>query len=231
LRQHATAKNEIYTELRRSIINGHRLPGERLAIDELAAHYGTSVTPVRDALQMLSQEDLVTIRPRAGYFVTRITLKQLRDLLELREVIELASVERAARKITGEQLARLESVHAGYTSDDDESYERYTQENRRFHVLIAEASGNQELADLLGHLHDRLARYMVMRHAAETMEATHARIIKALRERDAEAARQAMASEIADMRDIVLDRVIQQEGNGWQLGVGEPDARDRQPSG
>jgi DNA-binding GntR family transcriptional regulator len=231
LEQHVTAKNEIYKELRRSIINGHRIPGERLAIDELAAHYGTSVTPIRDALQMLSQEDLVTIKPRAGYFVTRITLKQLRDLLELREVIEMASVERAARKITDAQLARLESVHEGYTTDDDESYERYTQENRRFHVLIAEASGNQELADLLGHLHDRLARYMVIRHAAETMEPTHQRIIKALRRHDAEAARQAMACEIADMRDVVLDRVIQQEGNGWQLGIGERDAEDRRPSG
>jgi len=95
-----TSKLKIYKELRRSIIVGRRNPGERLSVEDLAARYGTSVTPVRDALQMLSQEGLVTIKPRSGYFVTRITLKQLRDLLELRGILEVAAVERAAARIT-----------------------------------------------------------------------------------------------------------------------------------
>jgi len=103
----------IYKELRRSIIVGHRKPGERLELDVLAKGYGTSVTPVRDALQMISQEGLVTIKPRSGYFVTRVTLKQLDDMLKLREILELASVELAAEKITDEQLEQLEHVHAG----------------------------------------------------------------------------------------------------------------------
>ena len=136
-----TSKTLIYKELRRSIIVGRRQPGERLSMQALARHYGTSVTPVRDALQMLSQESLVTIKPRSGYFVTRITLKQLRDMLELREILEVVAVERATTRITEEQLTQLAHVHEGYTGDDDESYDRYTDENRRFHYLIARASG------------------------------------------------------------------------------------------
>lgn len=212
-----TTKRRIYRELRRSIIMGHRRPGERVSIEELAQSYGTSITPVRDALQLLSQEGLITIRPRSGYFVTRLTLKQLRDLLELREILEVASVERAAERITEEQLARLERVHAGYTGDDDESYERYTDENRTFHTLIAEASGNRELAELLGHVHDRLARFMVIRHAGETMLLTHARIVEALRAHDPQAARQAMLDEITETRERILERVIREEGAAWQL--------------
>ena len=94
-----TSKSRIYRELRRSIIVERRQPGERLDPEALAASYGTSVTPVRDALQMLSQEGLVTIKPRSGYFVTHLTLKQLRDLLEMREILEVAAVERAAVRL------------------------------------------------------------------------------------------------------------------------------------
>lgn len=211
------AKHRIYRELRRSIIVGRREPGDRLNMAELAALYSTSITPVRDALQMLSQEGLVTIKARSGYFVSRLTLKELHDLLELREILEMASVERAAGRISTEQLEQLAHVHAGYTGDDDVSYDRYTDENRTFHCLLAEASGNQQLAEMLGRLHDRLARFMVIRQAGLAMEGSHARIIEALRAGDGAAARQAMYDELAETRERVLDYVIRKEGATWHL--------------
>lgn len=217
LDSNATSKGKIYRQLRRSIIMGHRRPGERLSLEELAQNYNTSITPLRDALQMLSQEGLVTIRPRSGYFITRISLKELHELFELREILELAVVERAAAHITEECLQQLEHVHAGYTGDDDESYDRYTDENRRFHYLLAEATGNHELAEMLGRLHDRLARFMVLRGGGKTQESTHARLIQALRAHDVAAARQAMLQEINDTRDVVLARVIREEGDAWHL--------------
>ena len=214
-----TSKCRVYRELRRSIIMGHRKPGERLSLEELTATYGTGITPLRDALQMLSQEGLVTIRPRSGYFVEHITLKELRELFEVREILEMAAVERAATHVTEDLLSQLQHVHAGYTGDDDESYDRYTDENRRFHFLIAEASGNHELAEMLGHLHDRLARFMVLRGAGLTQQYTHEQIVAALRARDVEAARRAMLDEITETRNTILDRVIRAEGAGWLLGA------------
>jgi GntR family transcriptional regulator, rspAB operon transcriptional repressor len=212
-----TSKSKVYRELRRSIIMGHHRPGERLSLDKLTKTYGTSITPLRDALQMLDQEGLITIKPRSGYFVKSLTLKELAELFELREILELAAVERAAPRITAEYLYRLEHVHAGYTGDDDESYDRYTDENRRFHVLVAEASGNDELANLVGRLHDRLARFMVLRGAGKTQEYTHAHIIEALRAHDVAAARTAMLGEITETRHAILDRVIQDEGASWHV--------------
>lgn len=218
-KQGNTSKTLIYEELRRSIIVGHREPGERLDLDALTKSYGTSVTPVRDALQMLSQEGLVTIKPRSGYFVTHVTLKQLRDMLELREILEVASIERAAVRVSEEQIEQLEHVHAGYTGEDDESYDRYMDENRRFHYLIAQASGNQELAGMLGSLHDRLARFMVLCRAGETLERRHALIIEALRTCDVATARQAILSEMKETHETILERVIQEEGTSWRLGA------------
>ena len=212
-----TSKSLIYNSLRRSIGVGHRKPGERLDLDKLALRYGTSITPVRDALQMLNQEGLVTIKPRSGYFVTHITLKQLRDMLELREILEVASIERAVVRITDEQLEQLKHVHAGYTDEDDESYIRYMSENRTFHYLIAEASGNHELMETLGRLHDRLLRFMILCREGETLESRHSLIIEALRTGDIEAARKAILAEVNETRETILGRIIEEEGAFWQL--------------
>ena len=212
-----TTKSLIYQNLRREIGAGHRKPGERLNLDELAGFFGTSITPVRDALQMLRQEGLVTIKTRSGYIVTQITLKQLRDMLELREILEVASIERAVGRINDEQLEKLKSVHAGYTDESDESYIRYMRENQAFHYLIAEASGNKELAEALNHLHDQLLRFMILCRVGETIESRHTIIIDVLRSGDIEAAKQAMIAEVRETRDNILDRVIEGEESYWQL--------------
>jgi DNA-binding GntR family transcriptional regulator len=138
-------------------------------------------------------------------------------MLELRRLLEVAALERAALRITAEQLAELRAVHAGYTGDDDVSYDRYTDENRRFHYLLAEASGNHELADILGHLHDRLARFMVLRRAGKSQELTHKRILDALEANDIETARLALSDDIDTSREAILDRVMQEEADSWQL--------------
>jgi DNA-binding GntR family transcriptional regulator len=212
-----TSKSRAYKELRRSIIMGHRKPGERLSLNELAKTYKTSITPLRDALHMLSQEGLVTIKPRSGYYVSRLTLKELRELYEVREILEMAVIERAVPRITEECLRQLEHVHAGYTGDDDESYDRYTDENRHFHYLLAEATGNHELAEMLGHLLDRLARFMVLRGAGKTQEGSHAKIIQALRARDVALTCQMTREELDATREAVLDRVIREDGASWHV--------------
>jgi DNA-binding GntR family transcriptional regulator len=214
-----TSKERIYNTLRRAIVLNELKPGERLNLDELAAKCNTSVTPVREALQMLTQEGLVVNKPHAGFYVAKVTLKQLRDLLELREILEVASVERAATRITDEQLAALERVHAGYVGDDDASQERYLDENRRFHYTIAQASGNRELAKALKRLHDRLARFFVFVHTGEEMEKRHKRLIEALRTSDVDIATETIREEVEETRQITLEHVIQEDGAAWYVGA------------
>lgn len=213
------SRSKIYKELRRAIIMGHMRPGERLAVEDLVARYNTSATPLRDALQMLQSEGLVVIKPRSGYFVTPTTLKELRERFELRHILEVAAIERAAARISDAEIEELEHVHAGYTGDDDESYDRYTDENRNFHYLLAKASGNDELAEAIGHLLDRLARYMVVRGAGRTQVDTHTRIIAALRARDIPEARAALIDELNETRDVIMERVIAHDGARWRLGM------------
>ncbi len=213
-----TTKSAIYVELRRAIIMGHVHPGERFNVEAIAQRNNISVTPVRDALQMLSQDGLVTVKPRSGYFVAKTTLKQLRDLLDLRHIIEVAAAERAAERITPTEAAELRAVHAGYTGDDDISYDRYTEENRRFHYLLAKASGNAELVQLMGRLHDRLARFMVMRHGGRNQVETHNRLVDALEAHDPVRTREAILDDIERSHDSILDKVLQEEADTWHVG-------------
>ena len=64
----ATSRNRVYKQLRRAIIMGRRAPGERLSVDELCQTFGSGISPVRDALQMLGQEGLIEIEPALGLF-------------------------------------------------------------------------------------------------------------------------------------------------------------------
>jgi DNA-binding GntR family transcriptional regulator len=211
------SRDKIYKELRRTIIMGHNKPGSRLNVKDIANRYNTSITPIRDALQMLSQEGLVTIRPRSGYYVTALTLKQLRDLLDMRRILEMAAIERAVLRITPEQLDELRKIHAGYTGEDDDSYERYTLENRKFHYLLAVASGNMMLAEEVKKLHDRLARFMVVQRIGKRQISMHNHIIEALEEHDIEKARQAIADEVNPSQEAILDTVMDDSADKWQL--------------
>ena len=211
------SKNRIYKDLRRTIIMGRCKSGSRLIVKDIAKQYNTSVTPVRDALQMLSQEGLVTIKPRSGYYVTALTLKQLRDLLDMRRILETAAIEKAVLRITPEQIEELRKVHAGYTGEDDVSYERYTEENRKFHYLIAVASGNMVLADEVKKLHDRLARFMVVQKIGERQIRMHNRIIEALEGHDIEKARQVIADEVNPSQEAILDTVMDNGADIWQV--------------
>jgi len=214
-------KHIIYKRIRTDIITGRKKAGERLSIDSLKNKFGTSVTPVRDALQMLSHEDLVTIKPRSGYYVTLVSLKELNDMIELRQILELAAVERAAQKISDEQIALLETVHEGYTDDDDETYLRYTEENQNFHYQVAKASGNLELARQIKHLHDRLARFVVIVRSGRHMIDIHGRLIERLKAHDSVGAKKTLQNELDEAKTAIMEKIMQEEAASWHLGAGK----------
>jgi DNA-binding FadR family transcriptional regulator len=137
--------------------------------------------------------------------------------MDLRKILELSSVERAALRITPEQIEEPRNLHAGYTGDDNASNDRYTEENYKCHYLVAKASGNLELAETLGSLLDKLGRFMVIRRAGKAQEITHARIIDALEQNNIEGAKKAMLEDIESSRDTIMDRIIEVTASSWHL--------------
>lgn len=213
-----TSTDQIFEDLRRSIITGHYGPGDRLKMGSLAKEYGTSVTPVREALRMLLQDGLVRVEPHAGYTVARISLKQLDDLLDLRQVLEVAAIERAISRITKDQLEELDAIKNPPEKTGDRSPERFVERSRRFHELIAEASGNRELERLIVNVFDKMARFVDPERPRVAASSAHSRIVKAFQADDTEAAQQAVMDEIRVTRDVLMRRLIEKEGASWYLG-------------
>ncbi|WP_239123827.1 GntR family transcriptional regulator, partial [Sphaerisporangium siamense] len=83
-----SAKDVVAEEIRALIYNGTMASGARISTDELAERFGVSRTPVRDALQQLSVEGLVTITPRVGVFVREISPQEITDVYQIKTALE-----------------------------------------------------------------------------------------------------------------------------------------------
>jgi DNA-binding GntR family transcriptional regulator len=186
-------KQEVYDGIRQDILNGTFLPGDLLKERELAAKYGVSKTPVREALSLLAQEEMVKAVPRAGYMVTQLTRRDLQEVYQLRLTLEAMAARLAAENITDEELEELQALTS--TSDPQEARAF----NHRFHSAIARASGNFRLAKMIEGLLDDTDRWdplVVARLSAALLLTGHREELEALRTRDPDIAEQAIRKHV-----------------------------------
>ena len=93
-------RDVVFNTLREAILKGDLKPGERLMELQLAAKLGVSRTPIREAIRMLEQEGLAVTMPRKGAEVAKMTLKDMEDVLEIREALDELAVKIACDKIS-----------------------------------------------------------------------------------------------------------------------------------
>jgi DNA-binding GntR family transcriptional regulator len=198
-------RNQIVDALREEILTDRLKPGTVLLERECASRFGVSKTPVREALSLLVHEGLVELLPRRGYLVSSITVRDAQDDFELRVILEGAAAESAARKLTDEQLRQLEGL--AEADDPREGVGRMLDRNFAFHALIARASGNARLAILI----ERLIRGTTRLVTLGFVPGEHARLMRALRERDPSRARAAMEDHIRTVREQALTGAVAPE--------------------
>ena len=155
-----TIKDEIYAALRERIVFGEIRPGDRLIEADLAARFGVSKTPVREALLTLEAEGLVTLRPHRGAVVSPLSLAEYRDVQFVRDALEFGAIEEVVASMTAEDFAAAEAhlaeMEAAFDADD---YRWYRRAQRQLHHCILSAPGRPTLPELAVQLHDRLDRY------------------------------------------------------------------------
>ena len=195
----------VYTALKHDIMWGKIESGTLLSELKLAARFGVSRTPVREALTMLASDGLINTLPRRGHLVRTISLSEMLNAFHVRELLEVEAVAQAVRRITDQEIAHLrELAEAGDGVDLPDL-------NRQFHMIIARASGNRILADFIERLLILMQSVLIMDpHLAawteEGMEEELA-IINALAARDEEAAREAMRHHIRNTLSSILTEV------------------------
>ena len=131
----------VYQVIRERILNLQYAPGEQLQLEKLADAMRVSRTPVREALLRLEQDGLVRSVARVGFFVTEITDRDMRELFEIRELLESHTASRAALAVTDDDLAELDRlIQRGTASAERGDLDDYLDADADFHsFLIARA--------------------------------------------------------------------------------------------
>ncbi|MBN8729973.1 MAG: GntR family transcriptional regulator [Acidobacteria bacterium] len=212
-RQRAT--DEVYLALRQSILGHLFKPGERLQVDEIAHKLGVSLTPVRHAIQQLSAEGLIEIRPRSGTFVATLTARDVEETSDLRCALECLAGEKAVERITAEESARFHQLLAAMAepilSEDDRKL--HEENNSRFHRLLIDCSGNKRLAEAYEGLHAHLviarahSRDAGWEQRLAVEQAEHEEIVAALEARDLPRLTQALRTHILRGRLSMTQRL------------------------
>ena len=180
--------------LEEAILGGELKPGERLRAEALAQRFGTSRTPIREALLQLEGQGLVEVEPNRGAVVRTFDRDDVLDLYEIRALLEPAAAARAARRISTHDVERLDALCV------DASVEEQIVANEAFHRIIVEAAGSPrlEVAMRAASGIPRTFRSVFWhddRQRAESMMC-HRRLVSALGARDAQLAEAVMRMHI-----------------------------------
>lgn len=138
-------RRNIYTSIRGRIIHQNFKPGAPLNENKLAKEFNVSRTPVREALQRLSSEGLVSIIPNLGARVSEINLRDFRELIEFRIILERGAGKLVARNATDRDIAALEQLQHKLDSGQGEDFDNLTNLDTEFHLIIRQATHNSLL--------------------------------------------------------------------------------------
>jgi DNA-binding GntR family transcriptional regulator len=182
----------IVDSITRAIVERRLMPGTKLAEQPIADLFRVSRTIVRQALNQLSRDRLVTLEPARGAFVAQPSVDEARQVFEVRQLLEGAMVRRLAARLTPAQVAELRAhlkAEAAAIARTDVSGR--TRLLADFHVVLARMMGNEVLAELLADLLSRSSLIALMyqsSHSAEASLAEHVAIVDALERGDTRAA-------------------------------------------
>lgn len=158
-----TLMDAIVVALRDWILEGTLRPGERLRIREVAARFGTSTMPVREALARLEMSGLVTKAPHKGVVVSRLTAKDLHDFYGTRRVLEPGAALLGAQSMREPTLSRLRDIWAELEQHADRRQIRAVLRlEEDFLGVLYQQSGNDVLVQLIRSIWDRVTPYKLL---------------------------------------------------------------------
>lgn len=207
---HVPASERIYLALRQEIMRCEIAPGATLDATSIARRYEVSKTPVRDAMQKLAADGLVTILPRSGYHVAPITFQAVHDILDMRAAIGPHAARQAARYATPAEVTLLRRIVREYDAPLDIG--TMQQVARRFHIAIARCSRNRRIVALSENLFDELER--LLRFAIDFTVKTgehsdeHTALVDAIEAGDGERAAAIETAHIRSSREFLIERLM-----------------------
>lgn len=200
-----------YRAIRDEIIKGKLDGGKHLTEAFFAERFGISKSPIREALNRLEAEGLITIRPRRGALVSHFSSHDSVEILELREVLEALAIRDAVLSPKG--LARMrESVRAAQGHLKKNDMAKYMSEDAAFHTTLAEMCSNSRLKKILENMHNQtlILRRMTSGLTGHISIKQHAAILDALEKGRKDVASKLMVQHIRTVRKRLMQHLKKQ---------------------
>jgi DNA-binding GntR family transcriptional regulator len=192
---------QVAERLRDSIMSHAMAPGSWIDEQTIAAEYGISRTPLREALKVLATEGLVTMKLRRGAYVTQMSERDVAEVYQLLSLLESDAAAVVAQAATTEQIAELEALHQRLESEVDDR-DRFFAANERFHMRLLEIADNrwrnQVVADLRKVMKLNRHNSLFKQGRLEASLKEHRRIMAAIKARNGERAQQLMQQHFAN---------------------------------
>lgn len=208
---------KVFHKIRQDILAGKYLANEELKEKTIGEQLGVSRTPVREALRQLELEGLVSIIPNKGAYVIGVSLKDIKDIYEMRSLLEGLCAKWASDNITKEQIAELEeNIYLSEFHASKENWEQMLELDNRFHEILYEASQSRELIRVLTEYHQYVQRIRKITltdvHRVKASTDEHRAIVDALKNHDAQlaqiSAKQHISNTIANMDKLGWENLM-----------------------
>jgi DNA-binding GntR family transcriptional regulator len=195
-----------YEGIKRYILEGKLDENSRLTEEFLAQQFEISKSPIREALNSLQTEGLIRIEPRRGAYLRRYSAKEVKDLYDLRETLEVYAVDIADLN-DGLFKQLSQSVKDTRKHLKAKNKIKHIEEDVNFHGVIARAAGNAELCRVLENVQHQiwLCRCKTYDLSSSSAPKSHQNILDALKSKNRKQAKAAMREHIAHVRKKLLD--------------------------
>ncbi len=212
LNEYLPLRDVVFQTLRKAIITGEFAPGERLMEINLANMLGVSRTPVREAIRKLELEGLVIMIPRKGAQVAKITEKNLRDVIEIRIVLEEFGASLACERITEEGRQMLQNLHEKFVKAvETNDILQIAEKDEQFHDGIFHAANNDRLVTIINNLREQFYRYRFEYvkdiSSRSSLITEHRELMDAIFAGDSARAKELMREHLLHQQDAVISTI------------------------
>ena len=210
--QNQSLQEVVFQALEKAIISGNIPPGQKLVTEQIAHEMGVSRIPVREAMGRLEARGFIVTRPKWGSVVNELSRKMLKEILELRLLLECEAVVKAAPQVEEQTLDSLKKTNQAFRkARSDNDAEELLKVNRAFHLLAYRDANAPVLLEMINLLWDRVSPYyniMFRQSLAPHPEAGvdfHNELIVSMEKRDGERARYWIRKDLTRSAEFVLN--------------------------
>ncbi|MFQ5427589.1 MAG: GntR family transcriptional regulator [Thermodesulfobacteriota bacterium] len=212
-----TLRESIVDFIKDAVVSGRLKPGERVPEQEIAANFGISRTPIREAFRQLESEGFISLIPRKGAVVSPITDKDVVEFYAIKSLLEGYAARTACPSLTARDIKKLESLNAAMARCAEKGdVKGFFNLDNQFHNTFLKACGNEKLYDLVHSLVQQFERFRITAlslpgRMTESLS-QHRDIIEAFRNSEALLVETLVRANAEKGRDVLVDDILKDKG-------------------